>query len=61
MNEMEDMMLKTFHNKSNIDVTAALEEAKQILKEIKGRQFKNDEENAFEENRLVLDFECLAC
>ena len=58
MNEMEDMMLKTFHNKSNIDVTAALEEAKQILEEIKGRQFKNDEENAFEENRYVFILNC---
>ena len=45
-------MLNTFHNKSNIDTTAALEEAKRILEEIKGRgDFKTDEEMAFEESR----------
>ena len=52
---MEEMMLNTFYNKSKIDTTAALEEAKQILEEIKARDFKDDEETAFEESRLVHD------
>ena len=62
VNEMEDMMLNTFHNKSNIDTTAALEEAKRILEEIKGSgDFKTDEEMAFEESRLVLELIFILC
>ena len=54
MNDLEEMMLNTFYNKSRINTTAALEEAKQILKTIKGRDFKDDETKAFEESRYVV-------
>ena len=51
VNDMEEMMLNTFYNKSKINTTAALEEAKQILEEIKSRDFNGKEEEAFEESR----------
>ena len=40
-----------FHNKSGINVTAALQKVKGILKEIKDRDFNNSLERALRENK----------
>ncbi|XP_078319283.1 laminin subunit alpha-2-like isoform X3 [Crassostrea virginica] len=42
-----------FHNKSGINVTAALQKVKVILKEIKDRDFNNSLERALRENKLA--------
>ena len=54
MNELEETMLKTFHNKSKINTTAALEEAKQILMDIKDREFTDDGDTATQESKYVI-------
>ena len=59
MNELEENMLKTFHNKSKINTTAALEEAKQILMDIKDREFTDDGDTATQESKYV--FVIISC
>ena len=54
MNELEETMLKTFHTKSKINTTAALEEAKQILMDIKDREFTDDGDTATQESKYVI-------
>ena len=47
-------MKNLFHNESGLNITAALEEAKQILQEIEDRDFSTKMSEAFNESMYVV-------
>ena len=51
--KLEELVKTLYHNESGVNVTAALEEAKAIMKEIEGRDFSHKMSQAFNESMYV--------
>lgn len=50
VDDLEETVATSFHNRSGINVTSALAEARNILREIKGRDFTDEKNRAREEH-----------
>lgn len=50
LGKLEDIVKNLYHNESGLNITAALEEAKEIMREIEQRNFTKKISEAFNES-----------